>query len=148
MGYSAAQRYHVPVDVGAATDLIDLNAAAGVMMTWVPAQKCRIYAFGGTYMEAVAAGGMSTTTGVASMGYDKAGSTAEVEKSTITPNVTTGQAIYTEQMGTDFAPFHCDGPAGDAIVFRVKTQAVGGTVTGEIRPFVIVEFFSNLDGVA
>lgn len=151
--YEKIQKYQ-PLDIVAGSaGLIDLSAAAGVKFTWRPGCDCVIYGWGGMYTEVIAAGGFTSATPVASLGYDKAGSTAEVEKSTITPSaaeIAAGTAVGSEKLGTAFAPFKVtkgsNSENGDAVLFRVKTQGTGGTTTGELSPFVFVEFFPDLSG--
>lgn len=143
MSYERVTRHDLPCDVGGSTELLDLSAASTV--TWIPKVKCKVYGWGVTYLEAITANGFSTTAPVLSMEYDKAGSTASVEKSTIAPSTTAGAAVFTE--GVDYVnPFLADGPSGDAIIFKVKTAGTGATTLGEARPWVLVEWFPACTG--
>lgn len=134
MSYPNAVRYF-PAGMGAAGHLgaLDISDASDTTeFTWVPLEPCIIYGFGGLVTEAT--GTQSTTAGVCSL-------TVGTEKSTLTAGISS--AIGTEKLGTDFVPFKV--AAGTSVVFKVKTQAVGGTVVGEFAPFLDLEFFQATD---
>lgn len=128
-----------PAGVGAAGHLgaLDISDASNTTeFTWVPASDCVIYGFGGTCTEAT--GTQTTTPGVVSMEINA------VEVSEITAAISA--AIGTEIVDLSFDPIKV--LAGTPVVFKVKTQAVGGTVTGEYAPMVYAEMFAALEGVA
>jgi len=115
---------------GVTTATLDLSDASDTtQFTWVPKNDCVIHGFGGVVTEAM--GTMTTTVGVGSL------TISGTEKSTVT--ATPSAAIGTETYGTQFKPVKV--AAGATILFKTKTQAVGGTITGEYAPFIYVEFF-------
>lgn len=134
MSYVNTNRFF-PAGMGAAGHLgaLDISDASDTtIFTWVPQERCKIYGFGGVCTEAT--GTQTTTAGVCSL-------VVGTEKSTFTAGLSS--AIGTERLGSDFVPFNV--PAGTSVVFKVKTQAVGGTITGEFAPFLEVEFFPATD---
>lgn len=134
MSYPNVVRYF-PAGIGAAGHLgaLDISDASDTTeFTWVPLEPCKIYGFGGLVTEAT--GTQSTTAGVCSL-------TVGSEKSTFTAGISS--AIGTEKLGSDFVPFKV--AAGTSVVFKVKTQASGGTVVGEFAPFLDIEFFQQTD---
>lgn len=134
MSYSKVERFF-PAGIGAAGHLgaLDMSDASGTTeFTWVPQTKVVIYGFGFVVTEAM--GTMTTTEGVASLTI---GSTEHS-----TAEATPSAAIGTETLGTQFDPVTV--AVGTSVIFKVKTQAVDGTVVGEGAPFVICEFFHNL----
>lgn len=136
MSYPKKQKLF-PAGVGAAGHLgaLDISDASGTtVFTWVPVNDCVIYGFGGTCTEAT--GTQTTTVGVLSMEIDT------VEVSSVEAGVS--QAIGTEVMDLTMIPTKV--VAGTAVEFIVKTQAVGGTVTGEYAPFVYAEMFPAING--
>lgn len=136
MSYAKTRR-HYPAGIGAAGHLgaLDISDADGTTeFTWTPVEDCMIYGFGGTVTEAT--GTQSTTAGVCSL---VVGST---EKSTFTAGISKG--IGTEARGSSFVPFKV--AAGTAVLFKVKTQAVGGTIVGEYAAYLELEMFPALEG--
>lgn len=134
MPYNNAVRLY-PAGISAAGGLgaIDINDAADTSeYTWDPVSPCWIYAFGGTCTEAT--GTQTTTTGVGSL---EIGGT---EHSAATAG--TSAAIGTEVQGSQFDPVYV--AAGTDVEFVNKTQAAGGTVTGEYAGWVLVEIFHNV----
>lgn len=144
MGYERIQKEILPVEPGGSTDFFDLSASAATILTWIPSMKCKVYGWGGMVTEVVAASGFNTTAPVVSLEYTVAGGSG-VEKSTLTYALNTGFAVGTEKVDY-FSPFVCDGELGDALVFKVKTQGAGQTATGEVRPFLLVEWFPACTG--
>ena len=135
MSYPNAVRYF-PAGMGSAGALgaLDISDADNTTeFTWIPQEPCKIYGFGGLVVEAT--GTQSTTAGVCSL------TIAGTEVSTFTAGISS--AIGTEKLGSDFVPTKV--AAGATILFKVKTQAVGGTIVGEFAPFIDVEFFQQTD---
>lgn len=135
MSYVNARRYF-PAGIASAGGLgaLDISDAADTTeFTWVPLDACVIYGFGGLVVEAT--GTQSSVQGVCSLTI---GST---EVSTFTAGIS--KSIGTEVLGSDFVPTKV--AAGTSVIFKVKTQASGGTVVGEYAPFVDVEFFPATD---
>lgn len=136
MSYSKKEKYF-PCGAGSAGALgaLDISDASNTTeFTWVPANDCVIYGFGGLCTEAT--GTQSTTAGVVSMEVD----TVEVASAT----AAISSAIGTEILDTTMTPIKV--AAGTSVEFLVKTQAVGGTIVGEYAPFIFVEFFPALAG--
>lgn len=136
MSYSKKDKYFpagVPAAAGVGTlDISD--ASATIEFSWIPANDCIIYSFGGLCVEAT--GTQTTTVGVMSMNV------ATVEQSSVSAGVS--KAVGTEVYDTTMTPIKV--AAGTTVDFLVKTQAVGGTVTGDYAPFIFVEFFPALTG--
>ncbi len=136
MSYSKKDKYFpagVPAAGGVGTlDISD--ASSTIEFAWIPANDCVIYGFGGLAVEAT--GTQTTTVGVISMNV------ATVEHASVSAGVS--KAVGTEVFDSTMAPIKVT--AGTTVDFLVKTQAVGGTVTGDYAPFIYVEFFPALAG--
>lgn len=123
------------VHVVRAEDLVDISASAGVSFTMdAPfAGKIMLGSCWARWEEA--AGTQTTTAGVASI---EVGGT---EYATLTSgkNEAIGDRdVFTlSGVGVDKAVYVA---AGDLIDVKLKTQAVGGTVTGTIRVYLCFEF--------
>lgn len=136
MSYPNTRRYF-PAGIASAGGLgaLDISDAdATTEFTYVPQEVVWVYGFGGVVAEAT--GTQSSTAGVCSLTLNG------TEVSTFTAGIS--KAIGTEALGSDFKPVKV--LAGQAIVFKVKTQAVGGTIVGEYAPFIECEFFPATDG--
>lgn len=123
------------------TAVVDLNAASGTTSyAWKTIVPFILYGWGAIVSEVV--GTMTTTKGVASIS-GTIGSASLAEMGTLT--VAGGEAVNAEIMGTLAAANQNQKfGAGDLVTFKTKTQAVGGTVTGDLVPFLLVEFFPTL----
>lgn len=120
-----------------ATDVIDLNDAATTIAYTFDAPKAGKINLRLSYARVTEAiGTMTTTVGVGSV------EVGGVEYATIVP--TASDAVGTTYTMTEAAAVGDDGAvyvaAGDKIDFVTKTQAVGGTVTGELEVFLACEW--------
>lgn len=112
---------------------LDMNAAAGTKFAWKPVDEYTVVDISFLYVEAVAAGGFSTTKAVVAVDHSVQGATA-VEKAVYTlsaADAAAGIAIGTEKApDSDVVPFTVR--PGDTVNFDVNTQGAGGTVTGQL----------------
>jgi hypothetical protein len=122
--------------------VVDLNAAAATSASifkapgagYVDVAACFV-----RFEEAVAAGGFSTTAGVASL--EVGGVEVATWSTTVAPAV--GRAIGDVAMATADAVYADKAvtfASGATIEVKTKTQGVGGTVTGTVRFWIPVEF--------
>jgi len=122
--------------------IVDLNAADATSASifkapgagYIDVAACFV-----RFEEAVAAGGFSTTAGVASL--EVGGVEVATWSTTVAPSA--GKAIGDTAMVTP-ATAYADKPvtfaSGATIEVKTKTQGVGGTVTGTARFWIPVEF--------
>lgn len=122
--------------------VVDLDAASATTAFTIKAPGAgtiSISAVFGRFEEAVAAGGFSTTAGVASL------EVAGTEYATWSTGVAaTARAIGDTVLVTANTASNALGDnvtfaSGDAITLKTKTQGVGGTVTGTIRFYLPLE---------
>jgi hypothetical protein len=127
-------RMEAVVDMDAASDTTASTFKAPTAGYLMPS------AIFGRFEEAVAAGGFTTTAGVAAI---YVGTTEVASWSSLVGALCLAKAIGDTALVTPAAAY-TEAPikfaAGDAITVKTKTQGVGGTVTGTVRFWIPVEF--------
>lgn len=123
-----------------ATAVVDLSAATNTTFTYEALGAGYILAdqITGTLEEAIAAGGFTSTAGIAQVQVG----------STVVAQYSTGTTVAGEALGNtvEFTPNATNAPegvynfsAGDIITVKLTTQGTGGTVTGTLRVNIPME---------
>lgn len=123
-----------------ATAVVDLSAATNTTFTYETLGAGYILAdqITGTLEEAIAAGGFTSTAGIAQVQVG----------STVVAQYSTGTTVAGEALGNtvEFTPDATNAPegvynfsAGDIITVKLTTQGTGGTVTGTLRVNIPME---------
>jgi len=119
--------------------VIDCSAAAGTTSyAWKTIVPFILYGWGVIVSEVV--GSFTTVKPVASIS-GTIGTASLAELGTLSP--AGAEAVNSEIMGT-LATLNQKFGRNDLVTFKTKTQGTGGTTTGDLVPFLLVEFFPTL----